>query len=214
MGYDAIRARIAAAAESAGRPAESVRLLAVSKTKPVDAILPLIAAGQRHFGENYVQEAAAKWPALKAAHPDITLSLIGGLQSNKAKAAVQLFDVIASVDRPSLVQALAKAMRSTGRAPRYRIEVNIGEEPQKAGVLPADLPALLALCRAEDLAVDGLMAIPPADADPAPHFAALVQLAHDAGLPEISMGMSGDFEAAIAQGATEVRIGTALFGAR
>ena len=214
MGYDAIRARIAAAAAAAGRPPDSVRLLAVSKTKPVEAIEPLLAAGQRRFGENYVQEAAAKWPGLRAKHPDIVLQLIGGLQSNKAKAAVLLFDVIASVDRPSLVLALAKAMRATGRAPRYRIEVNIGAEPQKSGVLPADLPALLALCRAEGLIVDGLMAIPPADGDPAPHFAALARLARDAGLPEISMGMSGDFEAAIAAGATEVRIGTALFGAR
>ena len=214
MSLSEIRARIDAAARAAGRDPAGIRLLAVSKTKPIGAILPLIAEGQRAFGENYVQEATAKWPALKAAHPDLVLHLIGGLQTNKVRTAVGLFDVISSLDRPSLAAALGKAMRATGRRPRIRIEVNIAAEPQKAGVLPADLPALLDRAAAENLAVEGLMAIPPAGADPVPHFQALAALARTHGLTELSMGMSADFESAIACGATEIRIGTALFGQR
>lgn len=209
-----VRADIAQAERIARRAEGSVALIAVSKTQPASAITPLIAAGQRLFGENRVQEAQAKWPALREAHGDIALHLVGQLQSNKAEDAVALFDAIHSLDRPSLVNALARAMDKLGRRPDCFVQVNIGMEPQKGGCALADLPALLAQARAADLPVVGLMAVPPLDVEPAPYFALLDKLARDHGLPGRSMGMSGDFETAIMLGATHVRIGTALFGAR
>ena len=211
---EAVRARIAHTARIAGRDPADIELIAVSKTQPVEAIAPLIAAGQRGFGENRVQEAQAKWPALKAATPGLRLHLVGQLQSNKAEDAVELFDVIHGVDRPSLVIALAKAMARIGRRPDCFLQVNIGDEPQKGGCAIADLPALLAEARAADLPVIGLMAVPPADIEPAPYFALLVKLAGEARLPALSMGMSADYETAVMLGATQVRVGTALFGAR
>jgi pyridoxal phosphate enzyme (YggS family) len=209
-----VRARIAKAARLAGREPGDVTLVAVSKTHGAEAIRPLIAAGQRTFGENRVQEAEAKWPALRAEAPDVELHLIGSLQSNKAEEAVALFDVIHSLDRRSLVEALAKAMAKTGRRPCCFVQVNIGDEPQKGGCAVADLPALLDGARQAGLPVVGLMALPPADVEPAPYFALLAQLARRHGLAGLSMGMSGDFETAIMIGATHVRVGTALFGER
>lgn len=209
-----IRARIAQAERIAGRPAGEVTLVAISKTKPAEAILPLIAQGQTVFGENRVQEAQAKWPALREAHPAIALHLVGQLQSNKAEDAVRLFDCIHSLDRPSLVSALAKAMDKVGRRLPCFVQVNIGEEEQKGGCAIADLPALLAEARAADLPLAGLMCVPPAGIEPAPFFALLDKLAEDHGLSGRSMGMSDDFETAIMLGATHVRIGSALFGAR
>ncbi|USI74233.1 YggS family pyridoxal phosphate-dependent enzyme [Sphingomonas morindae] len=210
----ALRDRLDHAAGLAGRAPGAVTLIAVSKTIAPEAITPLIAAGQRVFGENRVQEAQAKWPALREATPDCRLHLVGQLQSNKADEAVRLFDAIHAVDRPSLVAALARAMDKAGRRPDCFVQVNIGEEPQKGGVALADLPALLAEARAAALPVIGLMAVPPADREPAPYFALLAKLARDHGLAGLSMGMSGDFETAALLGATHVRIGTALFGAR
>lgn len=193
----------------------SVRLVAVSKTKGADLILPALEAGQRIFGENYVQESAAKWPALRDAFPDVELHLVGPLQSNKAREAVALFDVIHTLDRPSLARALAAEIGRAGRAPRLLVQVNTGEEPQKGGVPPAEIDAFLAACRDDHgLAVEGLMCIPPEDDPPSPHFALLAGIARRNGLPVLSMGMSADYEAAIQQGATHVRIGTAIFGAR
>ncbi|HWJ70106.1 MAG TPA: YggS family pyridoxal phosphate-dependent enzyme [Sphingobium sp.] len=209
-----MREEIAQAERIAQRPAGSVQLIAVSKTHPASAIAPLIAAGQRLFGENRVQEAQAKWPALRDAHGDIALHLVGQLQSNKAEDAVALFDAIHSLDRPSLVSALARAMDRLDRRPDCFVQVNIGDEAQKGGCALADLPALLAQARAADLPVVGLMAVPPLDVEPAPYFALLDKLARDHGLTGRSMGMSGDYETAIMLGATHVRIGTALFGAR
>lgn len=209
-----IRARIAQAERIAGRPAGGVTLVAISKTKPAEAILPLIAQGQTVFGENRVQEAQAKWPALREAHPAIALHLVGQLQSNKAEDAVRLFDCIHSLDRPSLVSALARAMDKVGRRLPCFVQVNIGEEEQKGGCAIADLPALLTEARAADLPLAGLMCVPPAGIEPAPFFALLDKLADDHGLPGRSMGMSDDFETAILLGATHVRIGSALFGAR
>jgi pyridoxal phosphate enzyme (YggS family) len=209
-----VRARMAQAARVAGRAPGSVALIAVSKTHAAPAIAPLIAAGHRCFGENRVQEAQAKWPALRAAHPDIALHLVGQLQSNKAEEAVALFDAIHSLDRPSLVAALARAMDRAGRRPDCFVQVNIGGEAQKGGCALADLPALLADARAADLPVAGLMCVPPADVEPAPYFALLDKLARDHGLTGRSMGMSGDYETAIMLGATHVRVGTALFGVR
>lgn len=209
-----IRARIAQAERIAGRPAGEVTLVAISKTKPAEAILPLIAQGQTVFGENRVQEAQAKWPALREAHPAIALHLVGQLQSNKAEDAVRLFDCIHSLDRPSLVSALARAMDKVGRRLPCFVQVNIGEEEQKGGCAIADLPALLTEARAADLPLAGLMCVPPAGIEPAPFFALLDKLADDNGLPGRSMGMSHDFETAIMLGATHVRIGSALFGAR
>lgn len=210
----AVRATIADAAKRAQRPAKDICLIAVSKTHGADAIRPLIVAGQRHFGENRVQEAAAKWPALRAETPGITLHLIGQLQSNKAEEAIELFDAIHSVDRSSLVQALAKACAKAGRQPQLFVQVNVGDEEQKGGCAVADLPALLAEAKAAGLEIGGLMAIPPATQEPAPYFALLDELAERNGLPLRSMGMSGDYETAVMLGATHVRVGTALFGAR
>ena len=210
----AIQDRIAAAARIARREVEDVTLIAVSKTHPATSIQPLIDAGQRVFGENRVQEAAEKWPALRAATPGIELHLIGQLQSNKADEAIALFDAIHSVDRPSLVAALAKAMDKADKRPACFIQVNIGGEDQKGGCAVADLPALLTEARAADLPVAGLMCLPPASIEPAPYFALLSKLARDHGVPGLSMGMSDDFETAVTIGATHVRIGSALFGAR
>jgi hypothetical protein len=209
-----IHSRIARAAQIADRRPDDVTLIAVSKTHDAESIQPLIDAGQRVFGENRVQEAAAKWPALKAATPDIRLHLVGQLQSNKAADAVALFDAIHSVDRLSLVAALAKAMAESGKRPDCFIQVNIGDEPQKGGVAVRELPALLAEARAAGLPIVGLMAVPPVGVDPAPYFALLAKLGREAGLTELSIGMSDDFEVAVTIGATYVRVGTALFGAR
>jgi pyridoxal phosphate enzyme (YggS family) len=209
-----VQQAIAAAARRAGRQPAEVTLIAISKTHDAAAIKPLIDAGQRVFGENRVQEAQAKWPALRDATPDLRLHLVGQLQSNKADDAVALFDAIHSVDRPSLVTALARAMDKTGRRPDCFIQVNIGDEPQKGGCATADLPALLAAAQAANLPVVGLMAVPPVDVEPAPYFALLAKLARDHGLHGLSMGMSGDYETAVTIGATHVRVGSALFGAR
>jgi pyridoxal phosphate enzyme (YggS family) len=210
---DAVTARIAAAAKLAGRT-DSVTLIAVSKTRTADEVAALIAEGHRVFGENRVQEAQGKFPALRDAHPDLRLHLVGQLQSNKAEDAVRLFDAIHSVDRASLVTALAKAMDRAGRRPDCFVQVNIGEEAQKGGVAIAELPALMADARAAGLPVVGLMAVPPADVEAAPYFTLLAKLARDHGLAQLSMGMSGDYETAVMLGATHVRVGTALFGAR
>lgn len=195
-------------------PGSSPTLIAVSKGQPAEAIEALIAAGVTHFGENKVQEAWAKWPAIKAAHPHIKLHMIGSLQSNKAREAVALFDVIHSVDRPSLADALMKEMRAQGGMLDCLIQVNTGEEPQKSGVAPHDFTALLGHCRTAGLSITGLMCVPPAGVNPAPHFALLYKIARANGLRELSMGMSSDYETATRLGATMVRIGTALFGAR
>jgi pyridoxal phosphate enzyme (YggS family) len=210
----AIRARITHAAAIARRKAGDITLVAVSKTHPAEAILPLIAEGQRVFGENRVQEAEAKWPALVEANPDIRLHLVGQLQSNKAEEAVRRFDCIHSLDRLSLLTALARAMDRTGRRVPLFVQVNIGDEPQKGGCAIADLPALLTEARVADLPIEGLMCVPPASIEPAPFFALLGKLAADHGLSGLSMGMSEDFETAIMLGATHVRVGSALFGAR
>ncbi|MFZ5725853.1 MAG: YggS family pyridoxal phosphate-dependent enzyme [Pseudomonadota bacterium] len=209
-----VQGHIADAGRRAQRGAGDICLIAVSKTHGADAIRPLIAAGQRHFGENRVQEAAAKWPALRAETPGVVLHLIGQLQSNKADEAVALFDAIHSVDRSSLVRALGKACEKAGRQPQLFVQVNIGDEAQKGGCAVADLPALLAEAKDAGLAIAGLMAIPPATQEPAPFFALLDELAERHALPLRSMGMSGDYETAVMLGATHVRVGTALFGAR
>jgi PLP dependent protein len=209
-----VNARIAQAARIAGRKAEGITLIAVSKTHPAEAIAPLIAAGQRVFGENRVQEAEAKWPTLRDAHGAIELHLVGQLQSNKAEEAVQLFDCIHSLDRPSLITALARAMDKAGRQVPCFIQVNIGAEEQKGGCAFADLPGLLAQARTAGLPVIGLMCVPPADIEPAPFFAMLDKLARDHGLTGRSMGMSSDYETAVMLGATHVRVGSALFGGR
>ena len=209
-----VKAAIARAATSVGRDPAAIELVAISKTWDAAAIAPLIAAGQRNFGENRVQEAEAKWPALMAATPDIRLHLVGQLQSNKAAEAVALFDAIHSVDRPSLVAALGKAMAAAGRHPDCFVQVNIGAEAQKGGCAIADLPDLLAAARAAGLPIVGLMCVPPADIEPAPFFALLAELARRHGLPQLSMGMSGDYETAAMLGATVVRVGSALFGTR
>ncbi|RSV18214.1 YggS family pyridoxal phosphate-dependent enzyme [Sphingomonas sp. ABOLG] len=206
--------RIAHAAKLARRKASDVTLIAVSKTHGAEAIVTLLEAGQRHFGENRVQEAAAKWPALREQFPDVTLHLIGQLQSNKAADAVALADVIHAVDRSSLVGALSRAMDAQDRRLPCFVQVNIGEEPQKGGCAIDDLPALLAEARQADLPVAGLMCIPPVGVDAAPYFALLAKLAREEGLTGLSMGMSDDFETAVMIGATHVRIGAALFGAR
>jgi pyridoxal phosphate enzyme (YggS family) len=209
-----IQDRIAKAAAIADRGVGDVTLVAVSKTHPVEAIEPLLRAGQRVFGENRVAEAASKWPALREAYPDVELHLIGQLQSNKAAEAVALFDVIHAVDRPSLVAVLGKAMEASDRRPDCFLQVNIGDEPQKGGCAIADLPTLVDQARAAGLPIAGLMCLPPADIEPAPYFALLAKLARDHGLIGLSMGMSDDFETAVTIGATHVRIGSALFGAQ
>ncbi len=210
----AIRERIARAAASVGRPADGTTLVAVSKTHGADAIRPLLAAGQRDFGENRVAETAAKWPELRDEYPGARLHLVGQLQSNKADEAVALFDAVHSVDRPSLVSALGKAMDRAGRRPDCFVQVNIGEEAQKGGCAIADAPALLAQARTAGLPVAGLMCLPPAGVEPAPYFALLAELARGEGVSGLSMGMSDDFETAVMIGATHVRVGSALFGAR
>ena len=210
-----VRAEISRACAEAKRDPASVTLVAISKTFGVEAIEPVIAAGQRVFGENRVQEARAKWPALKALYPDVALHLVGPLQSNKAKEAVALFDAIHSLDRASLAEALAKEIARQGRAPTLFVEVNTGAEPQKSGVLPEETDAFIAACRERHgLAIAGLMCIPPLDEPPAPHFALTAKIARRNGLPLLSMGMSADFPLAIAFGATHVRLGTAIFGHR
>lgn len=211
----AVRAEIAAAAEAAQRSASEVTLVAVSKTKPAEAVARAIAAGQRVFGENRVQEAEAKWPALREAHPDVRLHLIGPLQTNKIKKAVALFDVIETVDRPKLARALAREMEVSGRRLACYIQVNTGDEPQKAGVRTADCDAFIEQCRDEfGLPVAGLMCIPPFEEEPSLHFALLREIAKRHGLSGLSMGMSKDYPVAIAFGATLVRVGTAIFGPR
>ena len=209
-----IESRIARACKIAQRARGEVSLIAVSKTHPAEAIAPLLAQGQRIFGENRVQEAQDKWPGLRAAYPDVELHLIGQLQSNKAEEAVALFDCIHSLDRPSLVKALAKAMDKLGRQVPCFLQVNIGDEDQKGGCPIAEVPAMLEQAREAGIPVVGLMCIPPSDIEPAPFFALLDTLARDTALAGRSMGMSGDFETAIMLGATHVRVGTALFGAR
>lgn len=210
-----VRQHIAAAARAAGRDPASITLVAVSKTHGADRVRELLDVGQRVFGENRVQEAEEKFPALKAEYPDLKLHLIGPLQTNKAREAVALFDVIQSVDRERLAAALAKEMTRADRRPDCYIQVNTGEEPQKAGVLPAELDAFVASCRdMHKLPVVGLMCIPPVDEEPALHFALLAKMAARNGLAAISMGMSADYETAIRLGATHVRVGTALFGHR
>jgi pyridoxal phosphate enzyme (YggS family) len=211
----AVRQRLAAAARAANRDAGTIQLIAVSKGKSAENVRAAIAAGQRIFGENRVQETEAKFTGLRLAYPDIELHLIGPLQTNKAEDAVKLFDVIETLDRPRLAQALAAAIKKTGRKPRFYIEVNIGAESQKAGVAPMDLGDFLKFCRDEcALAVEGLMCIPPHGRDPASFFACMRELATQYNLPCLSMGMSADFETAIHHGATQIRIGTAIFGAR
>jgi pyridoxal phosphate enzyme (YggS family) len=212
---DAIRARIRAAAVAAGRDPAGVALVAVSKQQPPEAVSAVLGAGQRVFGENRVQEAVARWSPLRASHPDVKLRLVGALQSNKAEEAVAFFDAIDSLDRSKLALALAHAVQKLGNAPDMLIQVNTGEEPQKAGVLPADADAFIQdAIRLHGLPVRGLMCIPPADVPPGMHFALLAKIAARNGLTELSMGMSGDFETAIRFGATMVRVGSALFGAR
>ncbi|NGM44198.1 YggS family pyridoxal phosphate-dependent enzyme [Rhodobacter sp. SGA-6-6] len=214
MGLAEIAARMRAAEAAAGRAEGSVRLIAVSKVQPAERVEAVLDAGHRLFGENYVQEAAGKWPAWKARFPGVELHMIGPLQTNKAKVAVELFDVLHTVDRPSLAEKLARLADSRGVSPQLFVQVNTGEEPQKAGVLPADADAFVAACRGMGLPVVGLMCIPPEGEDSAPHFALLKAMAERNGLTGLSMGMSGDFESAIAHGATHVRVGSAIFGER
>ena len=215
IGLAAVRADIARACREAGRDPQSVTLVAVSKTFDAEAIEPVIGKGQRVFGENRVQEAKAKWPALTARHPHLELHLVGSLQSNKAREAVALFDAVHSLDRASLAEALAKEITKQQRRPLLFIEINTGNEPQKAGVEPQHADAFLASCRDNyGLTISGLMCIPPVNDAPAPHFALTAQIARRNGLALLSMGMSADFPIAIAFGATHVRVGTAIFGTR
>ncbi len=210
-----VRARIAAAAMEGARAAGDVTLVAVSKTFEAEAIRPVLAAGQRVFGENRVQEAKGKWPALRAEFPDVVLHLIGPLQSNKAAEAVALFDVIQTIDRAKIATAVKAEMDKQGRRLALYVQVNTGEEPQKAGVMPKEAVAFVRWCRDEvGLEIAGLMCIPPADDMPAPHFAFLRKLAGEAGVSGVSMGMSSDFECAVSLGATCVRVGSAIFGGR
>jgi PLP dependent protein len=215
MPLDDIRARISAALAAAGRPADAVTLVAVSKVQPPERVRTVLAAGQRVFGENRVQEAEGRWPPLQAEVPGIELHLVGPLQTNKLARALELFDAVHSLDRDSLARKLAAAVQARGACPTLFVQVNTGREPQKAGVDPDALDAFLATCRATyDLPVSGLMTIPPVDDDPDPHFRLLADLAARNGLAGLSMGMSADFETAIARGATHVRIGSAIFGER
>ena len=213
--YRSVRNAIAAAEAEAGRPKGEVTLVAVSKTFDADEIRPVLEEGHRVFGENRVQEAMAKWPRLKEEFGDVELHLIGPLQSNKAKEAVALFDVIETVDREKIASELAKEIAKQGRAPRLYVQVNTGSEPQKAGIDPREAVAFVTRCRDEHgLVIDGLMCIPPADENPGPHFALLAKIARQAGVGKLSMGMSGDYETAVAFGATSVRVGSAIFGVR
>lgn len=214
MGLEEIRAKMAAAEALAGRPSGSVRLIAISKMQPLKRIEEVLEAGHRAFGENKVQEAAGKWPEFRKRFDGVELHLVGPLQTNKARQAMQLFDVIHSVDRPKLVLALARLADETGSCPELFVQVNTGEEPQKAGVTPDDTDALVAKCRELGLPIAGVMCIPPVDEEPSLHFALLKKISDRNGLSLLSMGMSADFESAIAQGATHVRVGSAIFGAR
>ena len=209
-----IRERIAAAESAAGRASGSVKLIAVSKKQPLDRVRSVLQQGHRIFGENRVQEAAGKWPEFRQEFDGIELHLIGPLQTNKARQAMELAQAIHSVDRPKLAATLARLAQETGTCPDLFIQVNTGEEPQKAGILPTDADAFVAECRALDLPIRGLMCIPPVDEEPALHFALLAKIARRNDLPGLSMGMSGDFETAIALGATHVRVGSAIFGDR
>lgn len=214
MGFDDIRARILAAEAAAGRPAGSVQLIAVSKVQPEERVLSVLTAGHRVFGENYVQEAAAKWPGFRDRFGPVQVHMIGPLQTNKAKQAVELFDAIHTVDRPSLAEKLARLADARGICPDLFVQVNTGAEPQKAGILPDGADGFITGLRGMNLPLAGLMCIPPEDADPRPHFALLRHIAERNGLTGLSMGMSGDFEIAIAEGATHIRVGSAIFGAR
>lgn len=214
MSLDAITARLGTAEAAASRAPGSVRLIAVSKLQPAERVETVLRAGHRVFGENYVQEAQGKWPGWKAEFPGVDLHLIGPLQTNKARAAVELFDAIHSVDRVRLAQTLARLAQERGSSPDVFIQVNTGAEAQKAGILPDATDAFVAECRVLGLPVAGLMCIPPADEPSAPHFAQLAALAERNGLTGLSMGMSDDFERAVAHGATHVRVGSAIFGAR
>ena len=213
-GLRQIESRLRAAEAAAGRAEGSVRLIAVSKVQPHERIEAVLDAGHRAFGENRVQEARHRWEGRRTRYPDLELHLIGPLQTNKARAALELFDAIHTVDRPKLARALARLMDETGRRPEIFVQVNTGEEPQKAGVAPDGAEALVEECRSLNLPVAGLMCIPPEDEEPSPHFALLARIARRCGLAKLSMGMSGDFEAAIAFGATHVRVGSAIFGPR
>lgn len=214
MGLNAIRERIAAAEAAAGRAPGSVQLIAVSKVQPPERVAAVLAEGHRLYGENYVQEAAGKWPAWRAEFPGVAVHMIGPLQTNKAKQAVELFEAIHTLDRPSLAVKLAALAQARGTCPEVFIQVNTGAEPQKAGILPEALDGFVTEVRSMDLSVTGLMCIPPESEDPAPHFAMLAAMAARNGLSGLSMGMSSDFEVAIAAGATHVRVGSAIFGAR
>ena len=214
MSLAMIMDRVRAAERAAGRAEGSVTLIAVSKVQPADRVLAVLAEGHRVFGENYVQEAAGKWPTWRDQFGAVEVHMIGPLQTNKAKVAVELFDAVHTLDRPSLAQKLASLQQAGAKLPRLFVQVNTGEEPQKAGVLPDDLSGFLNDCRGMGLFPIGLMCIPPEGEDSTPHFAMLAGMAADHGLTGLSMGMSGDFEAAIAHGATHVRVGSAIFGAR
>jgi pyridoxal phosphate enzyme (YggS family) len=214
QGLAQVKTRLAAALKRAGRAGDAAQLIAVTKTHGIERIRPLLQAGHRLFGENRVQETLVKFPDLRADYPDLKLHLIGPLQSNKTAQAIDLFDVIESLDRPKLAQALASERDGGKRLPKLLVQVNTGEEPQKAGIVPSALPEFLALCRDLGLEISGLMCIPPVDEPPGPHFVFLKRLADQAGLAELSCGMSGDFETAASLGATQVRVGSAIFGAR
>ena len=214
MALSDILGRISAAERASGRAPGSVRLIAVSKVQPLERVVAVLDEGHRIFGENYVQEAQGKWPDLRARYGAVDLHMIGPLQTNKAKVAVDLFDAIHTLDRPSLAEKLARLTQARGACPQLFVQVNTGEEPQKAGILPGEADAFIAQCRGMDLPLAGAMCIPPEGEDPVPHFRALAGIARRTGLDGLSMGMSSDFEAAIAEGATHVRVGSAIFGAR
>ena len=214
MGLAEIEARIAKEVDRVGRAPGSVRLIAVSKVQPNERVEAVLEQGHRVFGENKVQEATGKWPRFRERFEGVELHLIGPLQTNKARQAMELFDVIQTLDRPKLAKTLARLKEETGHCPTLYVQVNTGEEPQKAGVLPAEVDGFIGDCRALGLPVVGLMCIPPVEEEPSLHFALLAKIAARNGLDELSMGMSGDFESAIAQGATSVRVGSAIFGAR
>lgn len=214
MSLSEVKSRIDAALEASGRPSGAARLVAVSKVQPLDRVIAALDEGQRLFGENRVQEAAGKWPDLHGRYEGVELHLLGPLQTNKVNQALELFDTIQSVDRAKLARKLAEAAQSRGACPQLFVQVNTGEEPQKSGVLPGEADGFIAECRAMDLPVAGLMVIPPVDEEPALHFALLAKIAERNGLSELSMGMSSDYETAVRMGATCVRVGSAVFGAR